>query len=85
LLKPGGQGSGARGADFLPGVVMLQAVVELSGLPLSVWLNRVDGSPGQAAGMGRRVLPGRLVLVRWWRLGILPSLLRQAWPVPMGG
>lgn len=80
-----GQGSVARGADCLPGVVKLKAVAGLTGLPLSVWLNRVDGSPGRAAAMVRRVLLGRLVLGRWRRLGILPSLLRQAWPLPMGG
>ena len=57
----------------------------------SVWPTLVDGSPGPAGGMVRRVELGRLVLVllrlvlalllRWLPL----SLRHQAWPLPTGG
>ncbi len=50
----------------------------------SVWPTLVDGSPGLAGGMVRRVELGRLVLallLRW----LPPSLRHQAWPLPTGG
>lgn len=74
----------ARVADCLPGEVKVKPVAGLAGLPLLVWSSRVDGSPEQAGGKGRRVSLGQLVLgLR--RQGIRLSVRRQAWPLPADG
>jgi hypothetical protein len=78
---PASQDLAALGAARLPVAVKVKPVAGLAGLPQSVWLTRVDGSPGPAGGMVRLVAMGRLVLLRW-RLGIPPSERCQAWPVP---